>query len=154
MQPGRRIGEVARSPYMSNLGCFELSAYLAVPWLITLPWSIIQQYVVINLLLGRGLPNGQWTSGSLFENVALGVLWYAVSFTPHLFWGWLYWRRSEEVTVGRAVLMAHLMVPWSYLSYLAAWRALGRILIGRSSWAKTARTVELPAAGSGVRVAA
>lgn len=154
MQAGRRIGEIVRTPYMANLGCFELSAYLAVPWLITLPWSLIQQYVLINLVAGRGLPNQQWSGGSLAQDAALALLWYLISFAPHLFWGWLYWRRAEEVTVGRAVLMAHLMVPWSYLSYLAAWRALGRIVLRRHGWAKTARTAEIPAAGSGVSVAA
>lgn len=154
MQAGRRLLEVIRSPHMSNIGCFELSAYLAVPWLITLPWSLIQQYILANLLAGRGLPSGQFAGTSLGATVALGLLWYVVSFAPHLFWGWLYWRRAEEMTIRRAVLMAHLMVPWSYLAYFAAWRALGRMLVGRRGWAKTARTVEAAPSESEVAAAA
>ena len=154
MQAGRRIPEVIRSPKLGNLGCFELTGYLAVPWLITLPWSLIQQYILVHLLLGRGLPSGQFAGASLWQDVGLGVLWYVVSFAPHLFWGWLYWRRAEEVTVPRALLMSHLMVPWSYLSYFAAWRALGRIVVRRSAWAKTARSVEPLPTESGAAAAA
>jgi 1,2-diacylglycerol 3-beta-glucosyltransferase len=146
MLTGRRIGELLRSPYLGNVQFFELAAYLAVPWFITLPWSIIQQYVVVQIALGNGLPNHVFADTSITGRISYALIWYLVSFAPHLFWGFLYWRRAEETTIRRAMLMSHLMIPWSYVAYLSAWRALGRILVGRKSWTKTARIVETPKA--------
>ena len=143
MQTGRRLPELARSKYLSNIGFFELAAYLAVPWVITLPWSIIQQYLLVSIVTGNGLPSGFLSSYPLAARIGYAIVWYVVSFSPHLFWGWLYWRRAREVSIGRAILMCHLMIPWSYVSYAAAWRALGRILLRRQSWTKTTRSDEI-----------
>jgi 1,2-diacylglycerol 3-beta-glucosyltransferase len=54
----------------------------------------------------------------------------------------LYWRRSRSVSLWRGLVMAHLMIPWAYVSYLAAWRAVGRIVTGRNQWTKTRRVAE------------
>jgi 1,2-diacylglycerol 3-beta-glucosyltransferase len=142
MLASKRFGELLRSPFLRNIGFFELGAYLAVPWGITLPWSIIQQYLLVQILTGQGLPNHVLESGPIAGRVGYAVVWYLASFAPHLFWGWLYWRRAEDVNMGRALLMCHLMVPWSYVSYAAAWRAFYRIVTGQHGWTKTARSAE------------
>ena len=142
MQTGRRLPELARSKYLSNIGFFELGAYLAVPWAITLPWSIIQQYLLLEILFGHGLPREVVGAYPLAGRLAYLLVWYLISFSPHLFWGWLYWRRAREVSILRALLMCHLMIPWSYVSYVAAWRALARIVLKRQGWTKTARSHE------------
>jgi cellulose synthase/poly-beta-1,6-N-acetylglucosamine synthase-like glycosyltransferase len=142
MMCGRRLLELVRSRYLDNWGFFELSMYLAVPWLITLPWSLIQQYLLVQIASGHGLPNQVFASASWSGRVAYLAVWYLISFAPHLFWGMLYWRRSRTVSLARGLAMAHLMIPWSYVSYFAAWRAVGRIILGRTQWTKTRRVVE------------
>lgn len=140
MMAMRRLPELARSRYLPTGRFLELSAYLAVPWFLTLPWSLLQQFILIQLALGNGLPD---TLGAHLWGRILGItFFYLISFSANLFWGFAYWRRARTVSLGKALLMAHLIVPWSYLSYAAAWRALGRIVLGRNSWAKTRREVE------------
>ena len=50
----------------------------------------------------------------------------------------------------KAILISHLLLPWSWLSLVTTWRALGRIILRRGNWAKTAReqedVIEVPAA--------
>lgn len=147
MQSLPMITKIARSKYLPNVAALELAGYLLVPWFITLPWSIIQQYLLVRILMGDGLPLDLLSDTPVLQRVVVVALWYVLSFSPHLFWGWLYWRRSEETSVLRGIIMAHLLVPWSYLSYLAAWRAFSRILLGRNGWTKTRRVVEHHADG-------
>lgn len=136
----RRLPELARSRYLPTHRFLELAAYLAIPWAISLPWSIIQQYMLFQLLTGRGLPDpgtSWWVA-----RAAAGLAWYVLSFAPHVFWGVTYWRRSRTVSLKRALLMAHLMIPWSYVAHVAAWSAFGRIVFRRNGWVKTARETE------------
>jgi hypothetical protein len=136
----RRLPELARSRHLPTRRFIELAAYLAVPWFLSLPWSVLQQYILVELALGRGGPP-LW--GTSWWGRAVGIVFfYSVSFTPNLFWGATYARRSPDVPLWRAMVMAHLLIPWSYLAYLAAWRALGRMVFGRNSWAKTTRESE------------
>jgi cellulose synthase/poly-beta-1,6-N-acetylglucosamine synthase-like glycosyltransferase len=140
MMAMRRLPELARSRYLPTGRFLELSAYLAVPWFLTLPWSLLQQFILIQLALGHGLPD---TLGQHLWGRILGItFFYIVSFSANLFWAFAYWRRARSVPLWKAVLMAHLLVPWSYLAYASAWRALGRIILGRNSWTKTKREAE------------
>ncbi len=68
-----------------------------------------------------------------------------LSFAPNLLIGFIYARRTRAVTLGRAVVLGHLMIAWNYVGYLAAWRALVRMVRGRSNWDKTTRSVEVVA---------
>ena len=141
MMAMKRLPELARSRYLPTGRFLELSAYLAVPWFLTLPWSLLQQFILLQLAFGNGLPD---TLGAHLWGRILGItFFYLISFSANLFWAFAYWRRAgRSVPLWKALLMAHLLVPWSYLSYAAAWRALGRIVLGRNSWAKTRRDVE------------
>ncbi|MFE6742160.1 glycosyltransferase family 2 protein [Streptomyces tubercidicus] len=136
----RRLPELARSRYLPTGRFLEHAAYLAVPWVVSLPWSVLQQYLLFALITGHGLPSAVGTSP--MGRVLLGVVWYVVSFTPHVFWGFVYWRRACTVPLWKALAMAHLMIPWSYVVQFAAWRALARIILRRNSWAKTQRVAE------------
>jgi cellulose synthase/poly-beta-1,6-N-acetylglucosamine synthase-like glycosyltransferase len=142
MRSIRRVPELISSTKLSNKSFVELLAYLLVPWCITLPWSIVQQYLLVQMVLRGDVGADVVLSTSLAGRVGYLVTWYLISFAPHLVWGFLYWRRSEEEPLLRALVMTHLLVLWSYLAYLAAWRAFGRMLIGRNGWKKTARQAE------------
>ncbi len=140
----RRFPELARSRYLPTPRFLELSAYLAVPWLLSLPWSILQQYVLYQLAHGRGIPiplTHEW-----WGRIVAMAVFYVASFAPNIFWGVTYWRRTRHVSLWRSLLMAHLLIAWSYVAYLAAWRALARMIAGRTSWTKTTREVEFDAA--------
>jgi len=140
MMAAARLPELARSKYLPTTRFLELAGYLAVPWLLGLPWSILQQYILVMALRGQGFVHSEGKPAAVVAG-AWG-LWYLISFAPQIFWGVLYWRRARTVSFVRAFVMAHLMIPWSYMGFICNWRALGRILLRRNGWTKTTRAQE------------
>ncbi len=69
---------------------------------------------------------------------------YLLAVGPALVFGTIYWRveRSEGMSLVRALALSHLFVLYGLLPCLIGWRALGRVIIGRTGWAKTAREAE------------
>ena len=76
-----------------------------------------------------------------FGLVYLAVL-YVLTFTPSLLLAWLYRRRSGDISRRKAIALAHALSIYNYAWYIAEWRALGRMLLRRRGWAKTARVAE------------
>jgi hypothetical protein len=105
-----------------------------------LPWPLIQAYVGYSVLFGNGIPAAQVQP--LGGRVFVAGVWLALSFAPSFFWGVVYYRRAQHRSLMSALLMSHALVLWSYVSYLAAYRALGRILVRRNAWTKTSRERE------------
>jgi hypothetical protein len=142
MESMRRLPKLWRSNKVNEVAILEVTAYLLVPWFIVLPWSILQQWILYQLIVGSGhgifatgLGGAQW-------QIAYGVLWYVLSFAPNILIGIVYSRRTHAVSLGRALVLGHLMIAWNYIGYAAAWRAVGRMLRGRSNWDKTSRSSE------------
>lgn len=76
---------------------------------------------------------------------------YLLAAGPALVFGVIYWKveRAEGLRLWRSLLYAHLFVVYGLMPCVIGWRALGRVLVGRTGWAKTAREAEGPrAAGS------
>ena len=61
-----------------------------------------------------------------------------------------YSRHVDEVTLPQALGYSHLMPLYTYMWYVAAWRAVFRLVLRRQSWAKTDRLAEEPAASPGL----
>jgi len=113
-----------------------------VPWLLVLPWSILQQWIFFEICFGSGRGVFAGNLGSLPWRVSYAVMWYLISFLPNIVIGVTYSRRTRQVSLGRSLVLGHLMIIWNYIGYTAAWSALVRIVRGRTGWDKTARTVE------------
>jgi 1,2-diacylglycerol 3-beta-glucosyltransferase len=138
----RRLPELWRSNNVSEVAILEVTSYLLVPWLVVLPWSILQQWIIYELLFGSG--HGIFATGlhGLPWQVTYALLWYVLSFAPNLLIGFIYARRTRAVTLRRALVLGHLMIVWNYVGYVAVWRAVGRMLLGRTNWDKTSRSKE------------
>jgi 1,2-diacylglycerol 3-beta-glucosyltransferase len=141
MSAAARLPEMARS-HMPNSRYLELALYVLMPWVTTLPWSLLQASILI-----------QFTTGHPFYGVydasretAIGMLigWYLVSFMPFLFWGVIYFRRARHTSLVRALVLTHMLLPGAVINFVAAWKAFGRILSGRRAWSKTRREIESP----------
>jgi 1,2-diacylglycerol 3-beta-glucosyltransferase len=143
----RRLPAMWASDEVRQVALIELSSYLLVPWLIVLPWSVIQQWVLYDLVAGSGRGVFATGVGSLPWQVVYAALWYLVSFLPNLAIGVVYSRRTRAVSLGQSLLLSHLMIVWNYVGYVAAWRAVVRIVLGRSGWEKTARNREVLVTG-------
>lgn len=140
----RRLPELWRSDRINEVAVLEVTSYLLVPWVIVLPWSILQQWIIYQVITGSGHGIFATGLGGLSWRVTYAVLWYVLSFAPNLVIGLIYARRTRAVTVCRALVLGHLMIAWNYIGYLAAWRAVSRMLLGRSNWTKTTRSTEMP----------
>lgn len=89
-----------------------------------------------------------WTIASDAFSLQEPRLWiflaaiYLLMFGPPIFYGLSYARHREDVSRARGFALAHLVPLYTYVWYVAVWRALFRMLLRRKSWAKTARHVE------------
>jgi 1,2-diacylglycerol 3-beta-glucosyltransferase len=69
---------------------------------------------------------------------------YLLMFGPGLVYGVGYAARRPDVGLPKALAIAHLMPLYTYVWYVASWRALVRILLRRRGWSKTTRVAETP----------
>jgi len=53
-----------------------------------------------------------------------------------------YAARRPEVGLPKALAISHLMPLYTYVWYVASWRALVRIVLRRRGWSKTTRVAE------------
>ncbi|WP_241741392.1 glycosyltransferase family 2 protein [Streptomyces sp. L2] len=142
MQCMRYLPKAWRSPHLSNAGVIEISYYLIQPWLWLVGTVIYPLPILIflnNLVLYPDptvtfLQTGGAVEFSLY--LVFGIAQFAV-------WGVLYHQRCEPS------LALHRCIGWGvayavmiYLFYVVAWRAFGRLVIGRAGWAKTRRNDE------------
>lgn len=67
---------------------------------------------------------------------------YFFTFGPAMLLSLIYLKSERSLGLGRALVLAHLFVPYSLLWMVAGWRAVGRILLGKKGWAKTERLKE------------
>ena len=123
-----------------NKTFLDLMYVLLAPGLMLLS-SVV--FAVAPVLLLWTLANGGFDLGS--PNVlAFLVMVYLLMFGPALYYGWAYSRHVAEVSLPHALAVAHLMPLYTYMWYVAAWRALIRLVLRRRSWAKTARLADEP----------
>lgn len=120
----------------------ETTIYLMTPAFVMLPWSIAftagLAFLAFNLVVHSSLPfDGVGVQAAMYAG-----FWYVLTFIPHVVLGLLYAKRTEGERLLPAIGKAHVNVFYAYVNMLAGWRALGRILVGRTDWAKTSRVAE------------
>lgn len=132
-----RTRELWRSPVVDLRTATELTAYLWKPWLLNLPWSVIAPVlIVLAVFQVRSVADA---SGAL---AAAGVVLaaYVLAFVPFAWGAWVYSRRAHDFGFVRSFWLHQGAYVLTAVTFLATWRALGRILTGRDTWAKTARS--------------
>jgi 1,2-diacylglycerol 3-beta-glucosyltransferase len=140
-----RIRDVWSSRRLSNVAVLELTAYLFIPYVIVLPWSILAQIGIVFVIADQQTPTPVEGTSELSLRLLTLLAWYVISFAPTLACGLIYARRERRISIPRAFLFSHLLVFWNYVLFVACWRAVFRMIAGRTSWAKTARLAEVPA---------
>lgn len=112
-------------------------------WYLLTP--IVQALVGVSVVLsvvflGFGWVRPEWS-------IFIIVLFYLFSAGPGIAGVFFTRRRKGIVPFLMNLLLAHLYLFYSWLIYPVVYRALGRQLIGRNSWAKTKREAIEPAPG-------
>ena len=142
-----RLRELWRADRLSNAALAEISSYLLSPILLVLPWSILFNVGLIwSLQALRSAPPFAIAGSETLGRLVLWSGWYAWSFLPAMVNGELYHRRSGR-SRSRSLLLSHLFILFHYVTFLACWRALFRIVGRRRSWAKTARHLDVITGG-------
>lgn len=144
MYCGRRLGEIWRARELPHAAALELTAYLVVPWVFDLPWSVLWQLAVIHGGFAVWSFVGHATSVVTVAGGLSGL--YMFMCFPALLGTVLQKRRAPECSWGRAFLLGHSFFVMNYVFFYCAWKALWRLVIGRDAWDKTSRHEELPAA--------
>lgn len=65
---------------------------------------------------------------------------YVLSFTAAYAYAFVYARRERGLGLLRAVLLSHVFIFYGYIWFAAGWWGLWRMLTGKRTWLKTART--------------
>jgi 1,2-diacylglycerol 3-beta-glucosyltransferase len=139
MTCGRRIPEIWASPQLSTHGALELCLNLIVPWAFILLWSLVIHLLYIEFAL-KLVSLGPYLYGTTFASKLLyGISMYFLSFGPNLVIGFVYHRRDPDVGLLKGLAYGHLAAALNYLYFVAVWKALFRILLGRTGWDKTTR---------------
>ncbi|WPO75564.1 glycosyltransferase [Streptomyces sp. KN37] len=143
-----RLPQLWTGPGIRRRARIELTGYLLIPYLITLPWSVVQQYLFLRLAQGGGPRLFALPPGPLWLQAVGGLGCYVLAFAGHLTVAAVYWRRTGDQPLWKTLAYSHALVLWMYVSFIAGWRAAGRMLTQRKGWAKTERTQEAPLAGA------
>lgn len=140
LQCWSRIPMVLRAR-LPGRATFDLTQHLLSPALVLMMSLPIAAFVITLVLATVYNPRGTVEALTGRGGVLL-LLWYLTSFGLAPFYGFVYWLRDRSTGLLRSVLYAHLFSLYTYIWLPAGWMAVGRIVTGRRSWAKTARTVD------------
>jgi 1,2-diacylglycerol 3-beta-glucosyltransferase len=142
LQCARYIPRLISSRRIGNGQLLEMLYYLLAPWLnatgavgMTALWSV----ATWRLVPGHG-SHFMFDSWAQFA-VAVAV-WLAALFAPGLVWAVLHRLKLGDEQLSR-LLLAGLAYPgFLFLGLISTWRAIGRHLVRRQSWAKTERLAD------------
>ncbi len=124
-----QLGRAVTNRNLGFVGRVDQVWYLLTP--------VVQAWVGISVVLSAvflitGMARPQWT-------VTIVVLLYLFSAVPGLSGVMLARRGTGVLGFFRDLLLAHLYLIYSWLIYPVVYRAAFRLLLGRTSWAKTKR---------------
>lgn len=136
-----RLPAIWRSPKLSHVAALEASLYVLMPWVTVLPWSLIFHYTLLQTAFVWSYVGTDAFLGETGVSKILFVLiWYLLSFLPHIIAGYTYSRRNNGSSRIKSILYGHALVVSGYVTIAAAWSALVKIVEGYSGWVKTTRS--------------
>ncbi|GAA3050448.1 glycosyltransferase family 2 protein [Kitasatospora albolonga] len=143
MQCSRYMPDAWSSYHVTNAGVSELTYYLIQPWL-----QILGTFVYPLPLLAVGItalfdPAGL-QSFLMDGGWALFAAYLVVGAGQFAVWAFLYVAANERQSGWwRAAGWGMAYVLYTYKFYVTSWKAMMRILTGRSGWSKTRRNAEI-----------
>lgn len=140
LQCWARIPMVLRAR-LPGRATFDLTQHLLSPALVLVMTGPLLIFVITLTLATVTNPRGTYEALTARGGLLL-VLWYLTSFGLASFYGFVYWLRDRSTSLPKAFVLGHVFTLYTYLWVPAGWMAVARVVTGRRSWAKTARTVD------------
>ncbi|GIJ50464.1 N-acetyl-glucosamine transferase [Virgisporangium aliadipatigenens] len=144
LQCARYVPKLMASRRIGNGQLFEMLYYLLAPWLNaigTIVMAGVWGYALTLLIAGDG---ETFMIDSWGEFAAAAAVWIAAMFAPGLGWAVLHRLKLRDEKLSR-LLLAGLAYPiFLFLGLVSTWRAIGRHVARRQTWAKTERLAEEP----------
>ncbi len=133
----RLVRPILRS-HLDRLPRMDLAIHLTNAVLMLALQGMSTVFLVATIQLFATHPS---TAGHfLFDNMQWLVI-YILGFGLAPLIALIYWREEPKFGFVRGVVFAHLYVLYSYMWFAAGLYGLFRSIVGRTSWAKTSRTV-------------
>jgi 1,2-diacylglycerol 3-beta-glucosyltransferase len=136
------VPKLIRSRSISNHGVLDMVHYLLAPWFNAIGMVVLAGlwlFASYRLLPGHG-PTfwiTSWTQmGQTFG------LWLLAMVIPPLMWAVFHRIRLKDEKLHRMVLAALVYPAFLFLGLVSTWRAIGRQITRKQTWAKTERLVE------------
>jgi 1,2-diacylglycerol 3-beta-glucosyltransferase len=138
LQCVRYVPTLYKATTIPNSALVEMLYYLLAPWFNavgTVAMSTIGAYTVGRLLLAGS------TSVSAYGAATVAV-WLLAMLAPFVLWGVLHRMQLRDEKLTRLMLAGLCYPGFLFLGLLSTYRAIGRQVARRSSWAKTERLAE------------
>ncbi|MCF3104337.1 glycosyltransferase family 2 protein [Streptomyces roseoverticillatus] len=110
--------------HLSSPVLILLTSLLPLSFLVAVTGTVIG-----SVQAGRPLITPMWIIGP-----------YVLSFTAAYAYGFVYRRRERALGLVRSILLSHVFIFYGYIWFAAGWWGLWRMLTGKQTWLKTART--------------
>jgi hypothetical protein len=145
LQCARYLPTLLASRRISNVQLGEMLHYLLAPWLnaagaigLTVLWTVAASRLATD-------PTHPFLVRSWAELAVAAAVWTGALFAPGLLWAVTHRVKLRDERLSR-LLVAGLAYPWFLvLGLVSTWRAIGRHITRRNTWAKTDRIAETPA---------
>jgi cellulose synthase/poly-beta-1,6-N-acetylglucosamine synthase-like glycosyltransferase len=139
------LPRVWASRHFSNAGLLEVTYFMAQPWLQILGTLAYPAPLIV--LFANAARYPQFTVQFLRDGgAAMLGLYLLIGIGEFAVWAWVYRRRCAPGLSRRHTAAIGIgLTVYAWLSYVIAWRALGRLVTRRSSWPKTRRNAEMAA---------
>ena len=146
MQCARYLPKLWRSRNINPSTLLEMTWYLAQPWLFIIGTFL---YPLVSVdLIGLAIRNpGRLAAWTLHDGGWMFIVMFAVvALGPLASWAFTYRRACvSKSDFGRVAALRYglFYVLYVHLSYVVAWRALGRLVLRRNTWVKTTRNADV-----------
>lgn len=137
-----RLPEIRKSEIAPH-SILEVTNYMMVPLLMILPWSLIFNLSLATTWMSvSGLPSIDLLGIQGLGTAAICGYLIAMSFLPHVLAGIIYRHRRPQLPLIRALLLGIGFSLYNYVTFVATWKAIVRILKNEGGWDKTLRSAE------------
>jgi cellulose synthase/poly-beta-1,6-N-acetylglucosamine synthase-like glycosyltransferase len=133
--------------YLPDVVCSDqlpLKTRVDLAGMLLAPMSLVVVSPVMVMAWGQFLFGLKPTAGHYApdELLVLYIAFYVLAFLPAFLLGFVFWLDDPDSSLLKALVAGHGFIFYSYLWTAAGWWAVGRQLLRRGNWMKTARVDE------------